>query len=150
MRDRWICYTHRACLEKLAGWDDRGEGEGLKAMDCLWFEIGSGHWLPGEWNGFRNVEVLRMSMVANIKLPPKRYKVGELVAFTGLTRQTIHNYTRWGLIDEVAWTEGGHRLYDEAVFERLARIVELREVHGVDEMREILTREYVNQVVKEG
>ncbi|QQE11181.1 MerR family transcriptional regulator [Planctomycetota bacterium] len=83
-----------------------------------------------------------MSVVARVKLPPKRYKIGELVAFTGLTRQTIHNYTRWGLIDEVAWTDGGHRLYDEGVFEKLARIVELREMHGVDEMRGILAAEF--------
>ncbi len=33
-------------------------------------------------------------------LPPKHYKIGELVEFTGLCRQTLHNYTRWGLIDE--------------------------------------------------
>ena len=88
------------------------------------------------------IEVLSMSVVARVKLPPKRYKIGELVAFTGLTRQTIHNYTRWGLIDEVAWTDGGHRLYDEGVFEKLARIVELREMHGVDEMRGILAVEF--------
>ncbi len=36
--------------------------------------------------------------------PPKRYKIGELAAFTGMTRQTLHNYTRWGLIRETAWT----------------------------------------------
>ncbi len=82
-----------------------------------------------------------MQVAGELKLPPKRYKVGELVAFTGLSRQTIHNYTRWGLIGETAWTEGGHRLYDESVFERLAKIVRLRGEHGVEQMREILDRE---------
>ena len=88
-----------------------------------------------------------MNVVAGLKLPPKRYKVGELVSFSGLTRQTIHNYTRWGLIEAIEWTDGGHRLYDEAVFARLARIVQLREECGVDEMRQILEVEY-GQVAK--
>ena len=66
--------------------------------------------------------------------PPKRYKIGELSSFTGLSRQTLHNYTQWGLISHVSWTEGGHRLYDEAVFERLALIMKLRTTLTVDEM----------------
>ena len=91
-----------------------------------------------------------MSVCSGIKLPPKRYKVGELVTFSGLTRQTIHNYTRWGLIGEVAWTDGGHRLYDETVFGRLARIVQLREEYGVEAMRQILDREFNSVVRTEG
>ena len=73
--------------------------------------------------------------------PPKRYKIGELAAFTGQTRQTLHNYTRWGLICEVAWTEGGHRLYDETVFTRLARIIELKDRHTVGQIKRILDEE---------
>ena len=71
-------------------------------------------------------------------LPPKHYKIGELVAFTGLCRQTLHNYTRWGLIHETAWTAGGHRLYDETVFARLARIRELRSGRTVNQIKDIL------------
>jgi len=67
--------------------------------------------------------------------PPKRYKIGELSAFTGLSRQTLHNYTRWGLIRAVAWTRGGHRLFDEGVFGRLARIMQWRSRLTVDEMK---------------
>jgi DNA-binding transcriptional MerR regulator len=70
--------------------------------------------------------------------PPKRYKIGELAQHTGLTRQTLHNYTRWGLIQEIGWTAGGHRLYDEGVFTRLARIVSLRPGHSIEQIRLML------------
>ena len=42
--------------------------------------------------------------------------------YTGLSRQTIHNYTLAGLIQEARRTPSGHRLYDELVFERLEQI----------------------------
>jgi DNA-binding transcriptional MerR regulator len=70
--------------------------------------------------------------------PPKRYRIGELARHTGLTRQTLHNYTRWGLIAEVEWTPGGHRLYDEAVFARLGHILRLRKEHTVEEIKAVL------------
>ncbi|HLU49819.1 MAG TPA: MerR family transcriptional regulator [Planctomycetota bacterium] len=59
--------------------------------------------------------------------PPKKlYKIGELIRYTGLTRQTLHNYTMFGLIREAERTPSGHRLYDEDVFERIEEIKELR------------------------
>lgn len=59
-------------------------------------------------------------------IPPKLYRMGEVVAHSGISRQTIHNYTTMGLLRENRWTAGGHRLYDETVFKRLAKIVEMR------------------------
>ena len=59
-------------------------------------------------------------------VPPKRYRIGEIVAHTGLSRQTIHNYTKDGLIQAIERTEGGHRLYGEDVFARLQQIRELK------------------------
>ncbi|MFN3166340.1 MAG: MerR family transcriptional regulator [Phycisphaeraceae bacterium] len=70
--------------------------------------------------------------------PPKRYRIGELARHTGLTRQTLHNYTRWGLIEEAEWTPGGHRLYDESVFARLGAILRLRKQHTVEQMKAML------------
>jgi DNA-binding transcriptional MerR regulator len=32
--------------------------------------------------------------------PRKLYKIGEVMKYTGLSRQTIHNYTMMGLIHE--------------------------------------------------
>ena len=52
----------------------------------------------------------------------KLYKIGEVMEYTGLSRQTIHNYTLAGLIQEARRTPSGHRLYDETVFDRLEQI----------------------------
>lgn len=52
----------------------------------------------------------------------KLYKIGEVMQYSGLSRQTIHNYTLAGLIIEAKRTPSGHRLYDESVFERLEKI----------------------------
>ncbi|MHC4386457.1 MAG: MerR family transcriptional regulator [Planctomycetota bacterium] len=46
-----------------------------------------------------------------------------------------------GLIQESDWTEGGHRLYDESVFERLWRIQELRKGKTLTEIQKLFKRE---------
>ena len=46
--------------------------------------------------------------------------------YSGLSRQTIHNYTLAGLISEARRTISGHRLYDESVFDRLEQIKTLQ------------------------
>ena len=52
-------------------------------------------------------------------IPQKLYRIGEIVRHTPYSRQTIHNYTIMGLIRESSWTQGGHRLYDESVFDKI-------------------------------
>jgi DNA-binding transcriptional MerR regulator len=59
-------------------------------------------------------------------IPKKLYKIGEVMRHSGLSRQTIHNYTMLGLLTEDERTESGHRLYGEGVFERIERIKVLR------------------------
>ncbi len=76
-----------------------------------------------------------------LKVPVKRYRIGELVRYSPFSRQTIHNYTIMGLIREAEWTQGGHRLYDESVFDRLSRIMELKKTKSLTEIRRILTNE---------
>jgi len=71
-------------------------------------------------------------------IPKKLYRIGEVVRFTPFSRQTIHNYTTMGLIHETDWTDGGHRLYDESVFQRLAKIMELRKNKTLAEIKKIL------------
>ena len=73
-------------------------------------------------------------------VPARLYRIGEVVRYSPFTRQTIHNYTTMGLIQESEWTEGGHRLYDESVFERLSEIVELRKTKSLSEIRRILRK----------
>jgi DNA-binding transcriptional MerR regulator len=75
------------------------------------------------------------------KIPAKLYRIGEVVRYSAFSRQTIHNYTIMGLIREAKWTEGGHRLYDELVFEKLARITDLKKSKTLLEIRRILSRE---------
>ena len=58
--------------------------------------------------------------------PKKLFRIGEVMRYSGLSRQTIHNYTTLGLITEAERTESGHRLYPEAVFKRLQRIEKLK------------------------
>jgi len=72
------------------------------------------------------------------RVPPKLYRIGEVVEYSGFSRQTVHNYTTMGLIREQRWTAGGHRLYDEGVFDRLDSIARLKaEGKSLKEMREL-------------
>ena len=68
----------------------------------------------------------------------KLYKIGELIERSGLSRQTLHNYTMLGLIEPARRTPTGHRLYDEATFERLDRIKALRDSKTLLEIKELL------------
>ena len=76
-----------------------------------------------------------------LQIPAKLYRIGELVHYTPFSRQTIHNYTIMGLIRETQWTEGGHRLYDESVFEKLSKIIELKKTKTLSEIRRLLSKE---------
>ena len=84
-----------------------------------------------------------MSMINKeiVEIPTKLYRIGELVSYTPFSRQTIHNYTIMGLIREAKWSEGGHRLYDESVFERLSQIIQLRKTKTLAEIREFFSSE---------
>jgi MerR family mercuric resistance operon transcriptional regulator len=73
--------------------------------------------------------------------PPKFYKIGEVMQYSGLSRQTLHNYTMMGLIKEAERTPSGHRLYPEDVFERLKKIEMLRRHRSLREVQEVLRKE---------
>ena len=66
-------------------------------------------------------------MASGKKQPVKYYRIGEVVQYSGISRQTVHNYTVMGLIREQLWTQGGHRLYGEDVFTRLEEIMSMRQ-----------------------
>ena len=76
----------------------------------------------------------------NFEAPVKLYRIGEVVRSTPFSRQTIHNYTTMGLIQESDWTEGGHRLYDKSVFDKLSKIMELRKSKTLAQIRGILKK----------
>lgn len=73
--------------------------------------------------------------------PQKLYKIGEVMKYSGLSRQTIHNYTMLGLIEPVQETDSGHRLYSEAVFTRLEKIKRYKLHRTLREVKKILDKE---------
>jgi DNA-binding transcriptional MerR regulator len=83
----------------------------------------------------------RQTTTELIKVPAKLYRIGDIVRYTPFSRQTLHNYTTMGLIREAEWTQGGHRLYDESVFERLSKIMEMKKTKSLFEIRKILSME---------
>jgi DNA-binding transcriptional MerR regulator len=70
-------------------------------------------------------------------VPRKLFKIGEVMRYTGLSRQTVHNYTMLGLLREEERTDSGHRLYGEDVFERVERIKALRATKTLKEIIEV-------------
>jgi DNA-binding transcriptional MerR regulator len=74
-------------------------------------------------------------------IPRKLFKIGEVMRYSGLSRQTIHNYTMLGLLTEDERTPSGHRLYAEDVFARIERIKYLRVKKTLREIIEIFKRE---------
>lgn len=79
--------------------------------------------------------------------PKKLFKIGEVMKYSGLSRQTLHNYTMMGLIEEAERTESGHRLYPEDVFDRLKKIEMLRRHRSLREVKEILRSESAGKKV---
>ena len=81
--------------------------------------------------------------------PVKHYRIGEIADYTGVSRQTVHNYTVMGLIRESRWTLGGHRLYDETVFDTLSRIEQLKATNSLREIRILLVAENSQKELKQ-
>ena len=78
-------------------------------------------------------------------VPLKLFKIGEVMRYTGISRQTLHNYTVMGLIRERTRTESGYRLYGDEVFEQLERINELKAHMSLLQIRKLLERERKEQ-----
>ena len=79
-------------------------------------------------------------MVTQVIPPRKLYKIGEVMRYSGLTRQTVHNYTVLGLLTEAERTDSGHRLYDEEVFIKIERIKKMRQSgKSLKEIRKLLS-----------
>ncbi|MHC4778672.1 MAG: helix-turn-helix domain-containing protein [Planctomycetota bacterium] len=74
-------------------------------------------------------------------MPEKLYKIGEVMKYSDLSRQTIHNYTMIGLIFPRDRTDSGHRLYGEEVFERLKKINRYKRHHTLREVKVLLEKQ---------
>ncbi len=69
------------------------------------------------------------------------YRIGDVMRFSGVSRQTLHNYTAFGLIREEERTPAGYRLYGEEVFGRLRRISDLKGAYTLREIKDMLKLE---------
>jgi len=68
----------------------------------------------------------------------KLFKIGEVAEYGGLSRQTVNYYTILGILREAGRTKAGHRLYDEAVFDDIEKLRELKTTKTLREIAEIL------------
>ena len=68
-------------------------------------------------------------------------RMGELVARSGLSRQTLNHYVLLGLIVEEARTASDRYLFGQTVLDRLARIEDLKRSRTLKQVRECLERE---------
>jgi len=68
----------------------------------------------------------------------KLFKIGDIMRYTGISRQTLHNYTMLGLITEDERTKSGHRLYPESVFGTLKKIEMLKRHRTLSEVKKLL------------
>ena len=57
--------------------------------------------------------------MARVNSPTKRWKIGEVAEATGIPKATLNHWTTLRLLRVVGRSSGGHRLYDEEVFERV-------------------------------
>ena len=69
----------------------------------------------------------------------KIYMISDLASATGLSRHTLNFYLKIGLIEESGRTESNYRFFDQAVVNRLNRIIELRSKgHSLQQIKTLL------------
>jgi DNA-binding transcriptional MerR regulator len=65
--------------------------------------------------------------------------ISDLASATGLSRHTLNFYLNIGLIEESGRTESNYRFFDQAVVNRLNRIIELRSKgHSLQQIKTLL------------
>ena len=111
----------------------------VRAIDGTRFQDRSGELVRANRWAPQLTATVSLPSADSALIPKKLYKIGEVMRYSGLTRQTVHNYTMFGLITETERTRSGHRLYGEEVFPRLERIRELKkEGRSLREIAELL------------
>jgi DNA-binding transcriptional MerR regulator len=64
--------------------------------------------------------------------PPAPYRIGEVAARTGVSTRTLRYYEELGLIDPTGKSPGGSRRYSQQDIARIERILEIRNVMGLE------------------
>ena len=70
--------------------------------------------------------------------PPKLYSTGEVMSYAEISRQTLHNYKRLGLVTPATVNKSGACFYDESVFGTIRRIRMFQRHHKLREIRQLL------------
>jgi DNA-binding transcriptional MerR regulator len=72
-----------------------------------------------------------------------KYSMEDVTERLGITARTLHYYEEIGLLPAVMRTEGGHRIYDVQMLDRIEHILRLKQVLGasLQEIRDILQAE---------
>ncbi len=79
----------------------------------------------------------------------KLYRIGEIMEYSGLSRQTVHLYTQMRLIQEKKRTHSGYRLYDEYVFKQIEIIKALQALgYTLLEIKDICDQGKVKEAFK--
>lgn len=63
---------------------------------------------------------------------PTPYRIGEVAARTGVSTRTLRYYEEIGLIDPAGKSAGGSRRYSEQDIARIERILQIRNVMGLE------------------
>ena len=75
-------------------------------------------------------------------------RIGQLAALCGVSTRTVDYYTRVGLLEPAARTDGNFRLYEPEAATRLSQVKELQQRRlSLEEIRDRLTRDEVDETV---
>jgi len=69
------------------------------------------------------------------------FRLGQLAAKAGVSRQVAGTYCMYGLIAETARTRGGQRLFSESAVRRIRLIRDLKRRYTLRQIREIFIRD---------
>jgi len=73
---------------------------------------------------------------------PTIYMISDLASATGLSRYTLNFYLKLGLIEESGRTQSNYRFFDQAVVDRLHRVILLRqEGHTLQQIKALFEGE---------
>jgi len=78
--------------------------------------------------------------MANFKTNKKLLKIGQLSKLVGVLPSTINFYTKEGLLQEAARSQGGYRMYEESyAVQMIKKISKLQEVRRltIEEIKDL-------------
>ncbi|HUX00730.1 MAG: MerR family transcriptional regulator [Phycisphaerae bacterium] len=69
------------------------------------------------------------------------FRISDAARRAGVSSQVLSTYCMYGLVSEVARTQGGQRLFDESAVRRIRLIQNLKRRYTLREIREIFLRD---------